>query len=147
MVCSRAEDAASAISTDAKQAPDWRRKEPEDERGMEKSEWRIAPIYGPMPGHEIGPHGDDPRARGGRDLYLWTGRHVRVSRSSGNRLSTLRDPHEPHKRVGWNNTQLVPARCAEGTDEQHGALWEGERSRVGSVQFPRTTAMPDGRQT
>ena len=32
-----------------------------------------------MPGHEIGPHGDDPGARGDRNLYLWTGRHVRVS--------------------------------------------------------------------
>ena len=64
---------------------------------MEESEWRHASVDGPMPGHEIGPHGDDPGARGGRNLYLWTGRHVRVSRSSGDSLSILSDPREPHK--------------------------------------------------
>ena len=113
---------------------------------MEKSEWRHAPIDGPMPGHEIGSHGDYPGARGGRDLYIWTGRHVRVSGSSGDGLSILRDPREPHKRTRWNDTKLVSASGAEGTNEQHGALREGEESGVGRVQFPWTTAMPDGRQ-
>ena len=113
---------------------------------MENSEWRHAPIDGPMPGHEIGSHGDYPGARGGRDLYIWTGRHVRVSGSSGDGLSILRDPREPHKRTRWNDTELVSARGAEGTNEQHGALREGEGSGVGRVQFPWTKAMPDGRQ-
>ena len=40
----------------------------------------------------------------------------------------------------------MSARGAEGTNEQHGALREGEGSGVGRVQFPWTTAMPDGRQ-
>ena len=85
---------------------------------MEKSEWRHAPTDGSMPGHEIGSHGDHPRARGGRDLYLWTGRHVRISRSFGDSLSILRDPREPHQRTRWNDTELVSARSAKGTNEQ-----------------------------
>ena len=122
------------------------KKRAEDKRGMEKSEWRHAPFDGPMPGHEIGSHGDHPGARGGRDLYLGTGRHVRVSRSSGDCLSILRNPREPHKRTRWNDTELVSARGAKGTNEQHGALRKGEGSGVDRVQFPRTAAMPDGRQ-
>ena len=113
---------------------------------MEESEWGHASVDGPMPSHEIGPHGDDPGARGGRNLYLWTGRHVRVSRSSGDSLSILSDPREPHKHTRWDDTQLVSAGGAKGTDEQHGALREGERSGVGDIQFPRTTAVQDGRQ-
>ena len=113
---------------------------------MEKSEWRHTPVYGPMPGHEVGPHGDDPRAGRGGNLYLWTGRHVRVSRSSGDSLPILSDPYEPHKHIGWDDTQLVSAGGAKGTNEQHGALWKGEGSRVGGIQFSRTTAVPDGGQ-
>ena len=44
------------------------------------------------------------------------------------------------------NTQLVSAGGAKGTDEQHGALRKGEGSGVGDIQFPRTTAVQDGRQ-
>ena len=40
----------------------------------------------------------------------------------------------------------MSARGAKGTNEQHGALWKGEGSGVDRVQFPRTAAMPDGRQ-
>ena len=98
-------------------------------------------IDGPMPGHEIRPHRDDPGARGGCNLYPWTGRHVCVSRSSGENLSTLSNPREPHKRTRWDDTQLVSARGAEGTNEQHGALRKGEGSGVGGVQFSRTTAV------
>ena len=99
-----------------------------------------------MPGHEIGPHGDDPGARGGRNLYLWTGRHVRVSRPSGDSLSILSDTCEPHKHIRWDNTQLVSAGGAKGTDEQHGALRKGEGSGAGDIQFSRTTTVQDGRQ-
>ena len=113
---------------------------------MEESERRHASVDGPMPGHEIGPHGDDPGARGGRNLYLWTGRHVRVSRSSGDSLSILSDPLEPHKHIRWDDTQLVSAGGAKGTDEQYGALRKGEGSGVGGIQFSRTTAVQDGRQ-
>ena len=94
-----------------------------------------------MPGHEIGPHGDYPGARRGRNLHLWTGRDVRVSRSSGDNLSLLSDPLELHKYTGWDDTQLVSARGAEGTNEQHGALRKSEGSGVDGIQFLRTTAV------
>ena len=94
-----------------------------------------------MPGHDIGPHGDNPGARVGRNLHLWTGRDVRVSISSGDSLSLLSDPHEPHKHTRWDDTQLVSARGAKGTNEQYGALRKGEGSGVGDIQFPRTTAV------
>ena len=48
--------------------------------------------------------------------------------------------------VRWDDTQLVSAGGAKGTDEQHGALRKGEGSGVGDIQFPRTTAVQDGRQ-
>ena len=108
---------------------------------MEESEWGHASVDRPVPGNEIGPHGDNPGAGGGRNLYLWTGRDIRVSRSSGDSLSLLRDTLEPHKSTGWDDTQLVSARGAEGTNEQHGALRKSEGSRVDGVQFPRTTAV------
>ena len=103
-MCCRAKDAAGTVPFDAEPAPNWRRKEPEDKRRVEESEWGHASIDGSMPGHEIGPHGDDPGAKGSRNLYLWTGSHVRVSRSSGGSLSTLSDPREPHKHTRWNDT-------------------------------------------
>ena len=108
---------------------------------MEESEWGHASVDRPLPGHEIGPHGDNPGARGGRNLHLWTGRDVRVSRSSGDSLSLLSDSLEPHKYTGWDDTQLVSARGAEGTNEQHGALRKSEGSGVDDIQFPRTTAV------
>ena len=101
---------------------------------MEESEWRHASVDRPVPGHEIGPHGDDPGARGGRNLHLWTGRHARVSRSSGDSLSLLSDPLEPHKHTRWHDTQLVSAGGAKGTNEQHGALRKGEGPGVGDIQ-------------
>ena len=66
--------------------------------------------------------------------------------SSGDSLSILSDPREPHKHIRWDDTQLVSAGGAKGTDEQHGALRKGEGSGVGDIQFPRTTAVQDGRQ-
>ena len=107
---------------------------------MEESEWRHASVDRPVPGNEIGPNGDNPGAGGGRNLHLWTGRDIRVSRSSGDSLSQLRDTLEPHKYTGWDDNQLVSARGAEGTNELHGALRKSEGSRVDGVQFPRTTA-------
>ena len=112
---------------------------------MEESEWGHASVDRPVPGHKIGPHGDDPGARGGRNLHLWTGRDIRVSRSSGDSLSLLSDSLEPHKHTRWDDTQLVSAGGAKGTNEQHGALRKGEGSAVGDIQFPRTTAVYDGR--
>ena len=106
-----------------------------------ESEWGHASVDRPVPGNEIGPHGDTPGAGGGRNLHLWTGRDIRVSRSSGDSLSLLRDTLEPHKYTGWDDTQLVSARGAEGTNEKHGALRKSEGSRVDGVQFPRTTAV------
>ena len=41
---------------------------------------------------------------------------------------------------------MVSAGGAKGTDEQHCALRKGEGSGVGEIQFPRTTAVQDGRQ-
>ena len=99
-----------------------------------------ASVDRPVPGHEIGPHGDSG-AGGGRNLHLWTGRDIRVSRSPGDSLSLLSDPLEPHKYTGCDDTQLVPARGAEGTNEQHGALRKSEGSGVDGIQFPRTTAV------
>ena len=72
------------------------------------------------------PYGDNPGAGGGRDLHLWTGRDVRVSRSSGDSLSLLRDTLEPHKYTGWDDTQLVSARGAEGTNELFGKVKDPE---------------------
>ena len=40
-----------------------------------------------------------------------------------------------------DDTQLVSARGAEGTNEQHGTLRKSERSRIDGIQFPRTTAV------
>ena len=108
---------------------------------MEESEWGHASVDRPVPGNEIGPHGDNPGAGGGRNLHLWTGRDIRVSRPSGDSLSLLSDPLEPHKYTGWDDTQLVSARGAEGTNEQHGALRKGEGCRVDSIQFPKITAV------
>ena len=108
---------------------------------MEESEWGHASVDRPVLGNEIGPNGDNPGARGGRNLHLCTGRDIRFSRSSGDSLSQLRDTLEPHKYTGWDDTQLVSARGAEGTNEQHGALRKSEGSRVDVVQFPRTTAV------
>ena len=108
---------------------------------MEESEWGYATVDRPVPGREIGPHGDNPGARGGRNLHLWTGRDVRVFRSSGDSLSLLSDPLEPHKHTRWDDTLLVSARGAKDTNEQHGALRKGEGSGVGDIQFPRTTAV------
>ena len=45
-----------------------------------------------------------------------------VSRSSSGGLSQLRDTLEPHKCTGRDGAQLVSARDAEGTNEQHGTL-------------------------
>ena len=101
---------------------------------MEESEWGHASVDRPVPGHEIGPHVDNPGARGGRNLHLWTGRDVRVSRSSGDSLSLLSDPIEPHKYTGWDDTQW-------GTNEQHGALRKSEGYGVDDIQFLRTTAV------
>ena len=56
-------------------------------------------------------------------------------------MKVVRDTLEPHKYTGWDDTQLVSARGAEGTNEQHGALRKSEGSRVDGVQFPRTTAV------
>ena len=66
---------------------------------------------------------------------------VRVSRSSGDSLSLLSDPLEPHKHTRWDDTQLVSATGAKGTNEQHRALRKDEGSGVGDMQFPRTTAV------
>ena len=63
------------------------------------------------------PMGDNPGAGGGRNLHLWTGRDIRVSRSSSDGLSQLRDTLEPHKCTGWDSAQLVSARGAEGANE------------------------------
>ena len=100
-----------------------------------------ASVDRPVPGNEIGPHRDNPGAGGGRNLHLWTARDIRVSRPSGDSLSLLSDPLEPHKYTGWDDTQLVSARVAEGTNEQHGALRKSEGYRVDDIQFPRTTAV------
>ena len=108
---------------------------------MEESEWGHASVDRPVPGHEIGPHGDNPGARGGRNLHLWTGRDVRVSGSPGDGLSLLSDPLESHKYIGWDETQLVSTISAEDTNEQHGALRKSEGSGVDDIQFPRITAV------
>ena len=84
---------------------------------MEESEWWHASVDRPVPGDEIGPNGDNSGAGGGRNLHLWTGRDIRVSRSSSDGLSQLRDTLEPHKCTGWDGHQLVSARGAEGTNE------------------------------
>ena len=47
-----------------------------------KDEWRHASVDRHVPGDEIGTNGDNPRAGGGRNLHVWTGRDIRVSRSS-----------------------------------------------------------------
>ena len=106
---------------------------------MEESEWGHASVDRPVPGNEIGPNGDNPGAGGGRNLHLWIGRALWIG--SGDSLSQLRDTLEPHKYTGWDDTQLVSARGAEGTNEQHGTLRKSEGSRVDGVQFPRTTAV------
>ena len=108
---------------------------------MKESEWGHASVDRPVPGDEIGPNGDNPGTGEGRNLHLWTGRDIRVSRSSGDSLSQLRDTLEPHKYTGWDDTQQVSARGAEGTNEQHGTLRKSERSRIDGVQFPRTTVV------
>ena len=69
------------------------------------------------------------------------GRDVSVSRYSGDSLSLLSDPLEPHKYTGWDDIQLVSARGAEGRNEQHGALRKSEGSGVDDIQFPRTTVV------
>ena len=100
---------------------------------MEEGKWGHASVDRPVPGNEIGPNGDNPGAGGGRNLHLRTGRDIRVSRSSGDSLSQLRDTLEPHKYTGWDDTQLVSARGAEGTNEQHGTLRKSEGSRVDTI--------------
>ena len=74
----------------------------EEKSPKTREEWRK--VNGGMPLLTDLCHGDDPGAKGSRNLYLWTGSHVRVSRSSGGSLSTLRDPREPHKHTRWNDT-------------------------------------------
>ena len=108
---------------------------------MEESEWGHASVDRSVPGNEIRSNGDNLGAGVGRNLHLWTGRDIRVSRSSGDILSQLRDTLEPHKYTGWDDTQLVSARGAESTNEQHGTLRKSEGSRVDGVQFLRTTAV------
>ena len=139
--CCRAKDATSRVSLDAESIHDWLRKESEDERRMEKSEWWYASVDRPMPGDEIGPNGDNPGAGGGRNLHLWTGRDIRIPRSSSDSLSQLRHTLESHKCIGRDSAQLVSARGAKGTNEQHGALRKTEGARVDGVQFPRTTTV------
>ena len=84
---------------------------------MEESEWWHASVDRPVPGDEIGPNGDNPGAGGGRNLHLWTGCNIRVSRSSSDGLPQFRDTLEPHKCAGWDGAQLVSARGAEGANE------------------------------
>ena len=67
-----------------------------------------------------------------------------VPRSSSDGLSQLRDTLEPHKCTGRDGAQLVSARGAEGTNEQHGILRKSEGSRVDVVQFPRMGGKREG---
>ena len=52
---------------------------------------------------------------------------------SSDGVSQLCDALEPHRCTGWNGTQLVSKRGAEGTDEQYGTLRKGEGCRADGV--------------
>ena len=84
---------------------------------MDESERGHASADRPVPSDEIGSYGYNPRAGGGRNLHLWTGRDIRVSRFSSDGLSQLRDTLEPHNCTGWDDAQLVYAGGADGTNE------------------------------
>ena len=51
---------------------------------------------------------------------------------------------ELNKRARWNRAELVQTGGAEGTDELHGGLRVGERSRTNGVQLPGEVAVQNG---
>ena len=66
-------------------------------------------------------------------MYLRTSGYVRLSGPSSGGILPFSSARELNKRVGWDGAELVSTRGAKGTNEKYGALWEGERSRVGGV--------------
>ena len=74
-------------------------------------------------------------------MYLWTSGYVRLSGSSSGGVPQFGGTGEPNKRVGCDGAELASTRGAAGANEQNGALWEGEISRVGIVQLRGANAM------